>query len=91
MRIFEPIVHSDWAAPIAPVIEPDGSIRVSGDYKQTVNRASDCDKYSIPRIEDLFASLGGGEKFTKLDLSHVYQELVLSPESCSLLVIKKNI
>ena len=31
--------------------------------------------------------LGGGEKFTKLDLSHAYQQLVLSPESCSLLAI----
>ena len=37
--------------------------------------------------EDLYALLGGVEKFTKLDLSHAYQQLVLSPESCSLLAI----
>ena len=37
--IFGPIAHSDWAAPIVPVIKPDGRIRICGDYKQTVNRA----------------------------------------------------
>ena len=66
--LFEPLAHSDWAAPIVPVIKPDGSIRSCGDYKQTINRASDCDKYPIPRTEDLFDSLGGSEKFT----NHVY-------------------
>ena len=66
-----------------PIIKPDGSIRICGDYKQTINRASDCDKYPIPRTEDLFASLGGGESFTKLDLSNAYQQLVLSLKSFS--------
>ena len=52
-RIFEQIDHSDWAVPILPVIKPDSSIRTYGDYKQTINRASDCDKYPIPLTEDL--------------------------------------
>ena len=69
-EIFEPIVHSDWAAPIVSVINPDNSIRICGDYKQTINQAFVCDKYLIPGTEDLFASLGGSEKFTKLDLKH---------------------
>ena len=66
--IFEPLAHSDWATPIVPVMKPDGSIRSCSDYKQTINRASDCDKYPIPRTEDLFDSLGRGEKFT----NHVF-------------------
>ena len=64
-------------------MKPDGSIRICGDYKQTINRASDCDKYPIPQTEDFFASLGGSENFTKLDLSHAYQQLVLSLKSFS--------
>ena len=36
-RIFEPITHFDWAAPIVPVIKTDGSIKIRGDYKQTIN------------------------------------------------------
>ena len=43
-----------------------------GDYKVTVNRAAKVDKYSLPLIDDLFASLAGGKIFSKLDLSHAY-------------------
>ena len=88
--IFEPIAHFDWASPIVLVIKPDGSIRICGDYKQTINRASDCDKYPLPRTKDLFSSLGGSEKFIKLNLSHVYQQLVLTPERHSLLIINTH-
>ena len=61
--IFEPIAHFDWASPIVLVIKPYGSIRICGDYKQTINQASYCNKYPIPRTKDLFSSLGGSEKF----------------------------
>ena len=35
----------------------------------TVNTAAKIDRYPIPRIEDLFVKVNGGEKFLKLDLS----------------------
>ena len=35
----------------------------------TVNRVSKFDNYPIPKTEDLFAVLGGGEQFSKHDLS----------------------
>ena len=41
---------SDWAAPIVP---PDGSIRICGDYKVTINKATKQDVYLLPRVEDL--------------------------------------
>ena len=37
--------------------------------------------YPIPKVEDLLATLGGGEKFTKLDMSQAYQQLQLDDES----------
>ena len=33
--ILKPISHSEWAAPIVPIIKPDNSVCVCGDYKQT--------------------------------------------------------
>ncbi|KAI4895675.1 hypothetical protein NFI96_020671 [Prochilodus magdalenae] len=80
-KIIEPVQFSDWAAPIVPVIKPDGSIRICGDYKVTVNRVSSLEQYPIPRVEDLLASLAGGEKFSKLDMSHAYQQIVLDEGS----------
>ena len=79
--IIEPVAHSDWAAPIVPVLKSDGNIRICGDYKVTINKASKLEQYPIPLIEDLFASLSGGKTFTKLDMSHAYQQLVLDENS----------
>ena len=49
MKIIEPIPFSDWAAPIVPVMKPDRSIRICGDFKCTVNRVSKIDRYPIPK------------------------------------------
>ena len=65
--IIEPVQFAEWAAPIVPVVKKDKkSLRICGDFKRTVNSASKLDKYPIPKIEDLFAQLTGGKKFTKL-------------------------
>jgi len=67
--IIKPVHFADWAAPIVPVLKSDKkSVRICGDFKLTVNKASQLDKYPIPRIEDLFAKMAGGQKYTKLDL-----------------------
>ena len=52
-----------------PIVKEDQTIRICGDYKVTMNAVSKLDNYPIPKAEDLFTTLGGGEKFTKLDLS----------------------
>ena len=72
-NIYEPIQYSKWATPIIPVLKDDGTVKICGDYKQTINQASLCNKYPVPKTEDLFAPLNGGEKFSMRDLSHAYQ------------------
>ena len=57
--ILEPVQRSDWAAPIVPVLKGNKSVRISGDFKITVNQVSKLDRYLIPRVEDLLASLAG--------------------------------
>ena len=55
----------------------------------TKSPSTKIDKYPIPRIDDLFASLGG-KKFTKLDLSHAYQQIQLQEESQPLVTINTH-
>jgi hypothetical protein len=79
--VIEPVEFSDWAAPIVPVLKEDGEVRICGDYKMTINQTSQLDTYPLPRVEDLFATLAGGQTFTKLDMSHAYQQLLLDEDS----------
>ena len=78
--IIEPVTFSRWAAPIVPVRKGDG-VRICGDYKVTVNRAIVEDKYPLPRVNDLYASLSCGLTFSKLDLSRAYLQFPLDEES----------
>ena len=86
--ILSPVLFADWAPPIIPVLKSDKQIvRICDDFNRTVNQASKVDKYPIPKIEDLFASLSDGKSFTTLDMSQAYQQLVLDEPSKKLVVI----
>ena len=89
--ILEPVEHADWASPIVSVLKADKeSVRICGDFKQTINPVSKLDRYPIPKVEDLFAKLSGGKTFTKLDLSQAYQQLLLDDDSKKYAVINTH-
>ena len=90
LNIIVPITHSSWAAPIVPVLKGDGTIRICGDYRLTVNQACKVNPYPVPRIEDLFATLGGGTLFSKLDMKNAYNQLLLDEESKPLTTINTH-
>ena len=75
--ILEKVTHSEWATPVVAVPKSDGRYRICGDFKVTLN----VDQYPLPKVEDLLATLAGGRKFTKLDLSQAYLQLELHPEA----------
>ena len=52
---------SEWAAPLVPVLQSDRSMCLCGDYKVTVNSVANVELSSLPRIDDLLASLTGGK------------------------------
>ncbi|XP_064483040.1 uncharacterized protein K02A2.6-like [Ornithodoros turicata] len=89
--VLVPVKTSEWAAPIVPVPKKDGRVRVCGDFKVTVNPVATIGKNPIPRIDDLWATLSGGEKFTKLDLKDAYQQVVLDQESRKYVTISTHI
>ena len=59
LGVIEKTNYSDWAAPIVAVPKPNGTVRICGDYKVTVNPVLQVDQYPVPKAEDLFASLAG--------------------------------
>ena len=77
----------DWAAPIVPIIKPDGSVHICRDDKMTVNKAAIVKTYPLPRVEDLLAFIENGKAFTKLDLANAYTQLELNAKSKNLVTI----
>ena len=47
----------------------------------TVNANVEVDHYPLLKPEDLFTSLSGGQKFSKLDLKNAYQQMLLDSDS----------
>lgn len=56
-------------------------MRLCGDYRVTINRKPTLEQYPIPRMEGMFAVLAGGETYSKLDMSHAYQQILLDETS----------
>ena len=78
---IRPVKFCNWVTPIVPIVKSDGTVRICGDFKVTLNEVSKLYNYPIPKTEDLLAQLGGGIQFTKLDPSQAYQQLELEEES----------
>jgi len=87
---IEPVQFSEWVTPVVPIVKSNGEVRICGDYKATVNQASRLDNYPIPKTEDLLATIGGGEKYSKLEMSQAYQQLLLDDKSKKFLVINTH-
>ncbi|XP_037504865.1 uncharacterized protein K02A2.6-like [Rhipicephalus sanguineus] len=87
LGILKPTQYSDWATPIIVVRKKDGSLRICGDYRSTVNQAVKSNVYPLPTSKELFARLGRGRVFSKLDLTQAYQQLLVDEETAELLTI----
>ncbi|XP_039618275.1 uncharacterized protein K02A2.6-like [Polypterus senegalus] len=77
----------EWATPIVPVVKGDGTVRICGDFKVTVNPVLKTEQYPLPRIDKIFASLGRGEKFSKIDLAQAYLQMEVEDSSKKYLTI----
>ena len=51
--IIEAVEVSNWATPIVCVPKTDGSVRMCGDYKGTVNPAIQMEQFPIPTLEEI--------------------------------------
>ncbi|XP_057692499.1 uncharacterized protein K02A2.6-like [Corythoichthys intestinalis] len=88
--VLEPVTTSEWATPIVPVPKNNGGIRTCGDFKVTLNPVLCVEQYPLPLIDDLFAGLSGGQKFSKIDLNQAYLQRHVDEESREWLTINTH-
>lgn len=88
--VITPVEHAEWASPIVVVRKKNGSIRLCGDFKVSINPHIESHEYPIPNPSDLLSSISGASVFSKLDLSQAYNQLPLSAESQKYCVISTH-
>ncbi|XP_063970819.1 uncharacterized protein K02A2.6-like [Lytechinus pictus] len=79
--VIEPVKFADYACPIVVVKKPNGKVRICGNYKLTANKVLRVERYPIPSLQDMLQDLGGGQQFSKLDLSHAYHQIELDEQA----------
>ena len=69
------------------VPKADGTVRICGDYKSTINQSVEDEQHVSPTTQDLYTALVCSKVFSKLDLSHDYAQLNVDKESQEYLTI----
>lgn len=83
--IITKVSNNPWGTPLVPVLRANKTLRLCANYKITLNKYLEDVNYPLPRVEELFAVLGGGMHFSKLDFRNAYNQLILSENSRKLL------
>ena len=79
--VLTPVTIGEWSISMVPIQKHDGSVRICWNCKTTVKPVL---KHVAPPniyVEDILAILAGGVTFTKLDLAHAYNQMVLTDEA----------
>ena len=79
--VLKPVEASNWPTLFVCVPKADGSVRICGEYKGTVDPAIQTEQFAIPALEEIRRRASSSHKFEKIDIRSAYQQLVLNEES----------
>lgn len=77
---YKRVDHSEWASTTHIVAKKNGKIRITGNYKPTLNPKILIDEHPIPKVEHLFNKLKGATLFCHLDVVDAYTHLEVDEE-----------
>ncbi|XP_053686293.1 uncharacterized protein K02A2.6-like [Sabethes cyaneus] len=84
---YQKVDFSEWASPTHIVVKKNGSIRITGNYKPTVNPRMVVDEHPIPRIDSIFNKMKGAALFCHLDITDAYTHLPIDNEFSHVLTL----
>ncbi|GAB1610332.1 uncharacterized protein K02A2.6-like, partial [Argonauta hians] len=74
---------TDWCTPMVPVVKPNGSVRITVDYKR-LNEGVRRPHCMLPNLDDIAPKLSGARYFTTLDAASGFFQIPLLPQSSRL-------
>ncbi|XP_058128677.1 uncharacterized protein K02A2.6-like [Anopheles ziemanni] len=84
---YEKVEYSEWASPTHVVAKKNGSIRITENYKPTVNPRMIIDEHPIPRVDTIFNQMKGATLFCHLDITDAYTHLPIDEEFRKILTL----
>ncbi|XP_037930881.1 uncharacterized protein K02A2.6-like [Teleopsis dalmanni] len=84
---YKRVDHSEWASITHIVAKKNGGIRITGNYKPTVNPQMIIDEHPIPKAEDLFNKMKNATIFCHLDVTDAYTHLTIDEEFAHVLTL----
>ncbi|XP_065213324.1 uncharacterized protein K02A2.6-like [Planococcus citri] len=75
--IFTQVETSEWGTPAVYTEKRDGSIRICGNYKITINDRVQDVRYTIPPVQEVFMKLKNGKYYCKVDIRDAYLHLLV--------------
>jgi len=82
---------TEWGTPIVPSCQKGKKMRICADYKSTINRHLEEDRYPISHIDTILAKLNSGRYFCKLDISQAYLHMPVDDEMAKLQTITTHL
>ncbi|XP_062708108.1 uncharacterized protein K02A2.6-like [Aedes albopictus] len=84
---FEKVDCSEWSSQTHIVVKKNGDLRITGNYKPTVNPRMIVDEHPIPKIETIFNKMNGATVFCHLDVTDAYTHLPIDEEFSHILTL----
>ncbi len=88
--VISKVETSEWASPLVVVPKADGRVRITGDFKHTVNPQLCITQYPLAVPDDLFATVSNGNTYSKLDGTNAYHQINVDDKSKRFLVINTH-
>lgn len=84
---YKKVECSEWASTTHVVIKKNGALRITGNYKPTVNPQMVVDEHPIPKPEDLFNKIKGATIFAHLDVTDAYTHVPIDEKFGEILTL----
>ena len=70
--------------------EEGRKVRICRDFEVNINIQLDADEYPLPRIEEIYANLSGGQPYSVIDFRQAYLQMEVEEQSKPYVIVNTH-